>query len=183
MKKSKNLIGIGALLLIFGGMGIDGTESKVAYILVAIGLVLMGIGAKKLKPYLMILAISVFMMFPAMEVNAQSEQILSDEIIGYCDDVGQEYGICSELLQSIIITESMGKSEAENNGCIGLMQINQRYHKDRMKPLMVDDLYDPYSNILVGADYIMEFAVGFICGALVCFALMMYLASKWSGKK
>lgn len=31
--------------------------------------------------------------------------------------------------------------------------------------------------------YIPEFAVGFICGALVCFALMMYLASKWGGKK
>lgn len=49
MKTSKNLIGIGALLLIFGGMGLDGTESKVAYILVAIGLVLMGIATRTLK--------------------------------------------------------------------------------------------------------------------------------------
>lgn len=158
MKTSKNLIGIGTLLLIFGGMGLDGTESKVAYILVAIGLVIMGIGAKHMKSALMVLAFSVFMMFPAMEVNAQSEKILSDEIISYCDDIGQEYCIAPELLESIIITESMGKADAENDGCIGLMQINEKWHKDRMKHLMVDDLYDPYSNILVGADYIMELA-------------------------
>lgn len=158
MKTSKNLIGIGALLLIFGGMGLDGTESKVAYILVAIGLVLMGIGAKKLKPYLMVLAISVFMMFPAMEVYAQSEQILSDEIIGYCDEIGEQYGICSELLQAMIERESTGNPFAENGGCIGLLQISKRWHLDRMERLGVDDLFDPYSNILVGSDYIMELA-------------------------
>lgn len=158
MKTSKNLIGVGMGFVLFGGMGLDGTESKVAYILVAIGLVIMGIGVKKLKPFLMVVALSVFMMFPAIEVNAQSEQILSDEIIGYCEDVGQEYCIAPELLESIIITESIGNADAENDGCIGLMQINEKYHKDRMKHLMVTDLYDPYSNILVGADYLMELA-------------------------
>lgn len=158
MKAIKNLIGTGALLLIFGGMGLDGAESKVAYILVTIGLVLMGVGATKLKPFLLMLVCSAFMMFPAIEVNAQSEQILSDEIIGYCEDVGQEYCIAPELLMAIIERESMGKADAENNGCIGLLQINEKWHKDRMKHLMVTDLYDPYSNILVGADYLMELA-------------------------
>ena len=43
------LIGFGAFLTVFGGMGIDGTESKVAYILVEIGLVLMGIATRTLK--------------------------------------------------------------------------------------------------------------------------------------
>ena len=158
MKTSKNLIGIGALLLIFGGMGLDGTESKVAYILVAIGLVLMGIGAKHMKSALMVLAFSVFMMFPAIEVNAQSEQILSDEIIGYCDEIGEQYGICSELLQAMIERESTGNPLAVNGGCIGLLQISERWHLDRMERLGVDDLFDPYSNILVGADYLMELA-------------------------
>lgn len=158
MKTSKNPIGIGALLMMFGGMGLDGTEDTIAKIIVLIGIVFTGIGLKLLKPYLMVLAVSAFMMFPAMEVNAQSEQILSDEIIGYCEDVGQEYCIAPELLMAIVERESMGKADAENNGCIGLMQINERYHKDRMKHLMVTDLYDPYSNILVGADYIMELA-------------------------
>lgn len=159
MKAIKNLIGTGALLLMFGGMGLDGTESKVAYILVTIGFVLMGIGAIKLKPFLLMLMCSAFMMFPSMEVNAQSSEFtLSDEIIGYCEDVGQEYCIAPELLMAIIERESMGKADAENDGCIGLLQINEKWHKDRMKHLMVTDLYDPYSNILVGADYLMELA-------------------------
>lgn len=157
MQKIKNLICIGSLLLIFGGLGLDGAESTVAYILVVIGLALMGIGAKKLKPFLLMLMCSAFMMFPVVEVNAQSSEFtLSDEIIGYCEDVGQEYCIAPELLMAIIERESMGKADAENNGCIGLMQISERWHKDRMKHLMVTDLYDPYSNILVGADYLME---------------------------
>lgn len=158
MKKSKNLIGIGALLLIFGGMGLDGTESKVAYILVAIGLVLMGIGAKHMKSALMVLAFSVFMMLPAMEVSAQSEQILSDEIIGYCDEIGERYCIAPELLMAIAERESTGNPLAVNGGCIGLLQISERWHLDRMERLGVDDLFDPYSNILVGADYLMELA-------------------------
>ncbi len=156
MKTSKNLIGIGALLLIFGGMGLDGAESKVAYILVAIGLVLMGIGAKHMKSALMVLAFSVFMMFPAMEVNAQSEQILSDEIIGYCEEIGEQYGICSELLQAMIERESTGNPKAENGSCKGLMQVSVKYHKDRMEKLGVEDIFDPYGNILVGADYLSE---------------------------
>ena len=159
MKTTKNLICVGMGFVLFGGMGLDGAESKVAYILVAIGLVLMAIGVKKLKTFLMVVALSVFMMFPAVKANAQSNEFtISDEIIGYCEDVGQEYCIAPELLESIIITESMGNADAENDGCIGLMQINEKYHKDRMKHLMVTDLYDPYSNILVGADYLMELA-------------------------
>lgn len=158
MRTSKNLIGIGTLFTLFGGMGLDGEDTKIVYALLAIGLVLMCIGSKKLKTYL-VMALSVFMMFPSVEANAQTqEQILSDEIIGYCDEIGEEYGICSELLQSIIITESTGKPDAKNGGCIGLLQINEKWHKERMERLGVDDLYDPYSNILVGADYLMELA-------------------------
>lgn len=93
-------------------------------------------------------------------VNAKPQDTyLSEEIQGYCVEIGKEYGICPELLMAIIERESMGKEDAENDGCIGLMQINEKWHKDRMKHLMVDDLYDSYSNILIGADYLMELAV------------------------
>lgn len=88
-----------------------------------------------------------------------NDTYLSEEIQGYCVEIGKEYGICPELLMAIIERESMGKEDAENDGCIGLMQINEKWHKDRMKHLMVDDLYDSYSNILIGADYLMELAV------------------------
>lgn len=93
-------------------------------------------------------------------VNAKpKDTYLSEEIQGYCVEIGKEYGICPELLMAIIERESMGKEDAENDGCIGLMQINEKWHKDRMKHLMADDLYDSYSNILIGADYLMELAV------------------------
>ena len=98
----------------------------------------------------------------SMTVNAQSyvpeDTYLSEEIQGYCEEIGGKYGVCEELLLSIIETESAGISDAENNGCKGLMQVCERYHKDRMDNLMVTDIYDEYSNILVATDYLMELA-------------------------
>ena len=61
---------------------------------------------------------------------------------------------------AIVEAESSGKADARNGGCIGLMQVYEKYHKDRMKRLGVTDLYDPYSNILVGTDILMELAEG-----------------------
>lgn len=159
MKTSKNLIGVGMGFALLGGMGVDAEDTRIAYTLVVIGLILMGAGIKKLKPFLMVMAISVLTVFPTMEVNAQSNKdVLTDEIVQYCDAIGERYCVCSELLQSIIIQESMGKHDAENNGCVGLMQINERFHKERMERLAVTDLTDEFSNILVGADYLMELA-------------------------
>lgn len=97
-----------------------------------------------------------------MTVNAQSDvpedTYLSEEIQEYCEEIGEMYSICPELLMAIIETESAGVSDAENNGCKGLMQVCERYHKDRMDNLMVTDIYDEYSNILVATDYLMELA-------------------------
>lgn len=39
---------------------------------------------------------------------------------------------------------------------LGLMQIIPKYHSERMKRLNVTNLYDPYSNLLVGVDYLAE---------------------------
>lgn len=103
-------------------------------------------------------AFCVFLANP-IEANAKShEPILSDEIVSMCDEIGEMYGVCPELLQAMIEKESTGNPDAVNGGCIGLMQISKRWHLDRMERLGVDDLFDPYSNILVGADYISELA-------------------------
>lgn len=92
-------------------------------------------------------------------VNAKPQDTyLSEEIQGYCEEIGGKYGVCEELLLAMIETESAGVSDAENNGCKGLMQVCERYHKDRMDNLMVTDIYDEYSNILVATDYLMELA-------------------------
>lgn len=86
------------------------------------------------------------------------ETYLSEEIQSYCHEIGNMYCISEELLISMIERESTGNPLAVNGGCIGLLQISERWHLDRMERLGVDDLFDPYSNILVGADYLMELA-------------------------
>ena len=92
-------------------------------------------------------------------VNAKPQDTyLSEEIQGYCVEIGHEYFVAPEILLAMIETESAGVSDAENNGCKGLMQVCERYHKDRMDNLMVTDIYDEYSNILVATDYLMELA-------------------------
>lgn len=85
-----------------------------------------------------------------------AQKISESKIIEITKEIGQKYCICPELLQAMIETESSNNPKAVNGDCIGLMQINSKVHKERMKKLGVTDLYDPYSNILVGADYLSE---------------------------
>lgn len=73
-----------------------------------------------------------------------------------CVKYGDEYGICPELLMAMIERESSGRPDAESGGCKGLMQISDRWHKDRMERLEVTDIYDVDGNIHVGADYLAE---------------------------
>lgn len=81
---------------------------------------------------------------------------ISEEVQEICVKYGEEYGICPELLMAMIEKESSGRPDVENGGCKGLMQISDRWHKDRMKRLEVTDIYDSDGNIHVGADYLAE---------------------------
>ena len=36
------------------------------------------------------------------------------------------------------------------------MQVSPRWHYDRMEELDVENIFDPYGNIMVGTDYLME---------------------------
>ena len=74
----------------------------------------------------------------------------------YCEQIGAQYYIVPELLEAMMEQESSGQPQVYNGNCKGLMQINEPYHKERMKKLGVTDIFDPYSNILVAADYIQE---------------------------
>lgn len=91
----------------------------------------------------------------AVTVNMKDTWIC-EEYQKYIYEISEEYHVCPELIMAIVEQESSGKADAENEGCIGLMQVSQRWHEDRMDRLGVTDLYDPYGNILVGTDYFME---------------------------
>lgn len=92
------------------------------------------------------------------------------EINEYIVDICEQHTICPELVQAMIETESNYDIDAENGDCKGLMQVSQKWHKDRMDKLDVTDIMRPYSNILVGVDYLAELSEKYEVGL----ALMIY---------
>ena len=69
----------------------------------------------------------------------------------------QMYIICPELLMAMIEQESSGDPKVANGaGDTGLLQVNAKWHRDRMEKLGATDLTDAYSNILVATDYLAQ---------------------------
>lgn len=95
----------------------------------------------------------------SMVVTAkENDTYIKHQYQEYCKIIGKKYDVCPELLMAIIERESSGKANANNCGCIGLMQVYEKYHKDRMERLGASDLTNPFWNIMVGTDYLMELA-------------------------
>lgn len=94
------------------------------------------------------------MMFSAAGMDARA--VSEAEVAAMAERIGAAYSLCPELLQAVAWKESSYDESAENGGCIGLMQVSERWHQDRMARLQVTDLYDPESNMLVAADYLSE---------------------------
>lgn len=76
------------------------------------------------------------------------------------------------LISSMIYSESTYNPKARNGSHLGLMQINPKWHKDRMERLNALDLFNPNDNILVGMDYISELIES--CDGNIALALMSY---------
>ena len=107
-------------------------------------------------------------MWAALVVEARAEE--KEAWIDYIEIICQERGICPELVEAIIERESGWDPEAVNGDCIGLMQVSEKWHRERMERLGVTDLTDPYDNILVGVDYLSELSGKYEVGL----ALMIY---------
>jgi len=73
-------------------------------------------------------------------------------------NLSSEYCINSKYIIAIIAEESAfnAQTTGDNGDSIGLMQIQSKWHGDRMKRLSCNDLYDPFQNITVGVDYLSE---------------------------
>ena len=100
----------------------------------------------------------LFLSFDMVVFSQDNDTYISEEIQGYCHEIGEIYCVSEELLIAMIEVESSGNPNAKNGDCKGLMQVSERWHKDRMERLGVTDIYDPYGNILIGTDYLMELA-------------------------
>lgn len=72
--------------------------------------------------------------------------------------VCQNYGVDYEMVFALIERESWCKWEAvgDDGDSIGYMQIQERWHKERMERLGVSDLTNPFGNVRVGVDYLAE---------------------------
>ncbi len=113
------------------------------------------------------------------EIRQEAEETLElyevnlpDNVRAYCEKIGQQYGICPELLEAIAWRESRFQSGATNGTCTGMMQVSSIWHGDRMARLGVSSLYDAEGCIKVAADYIAELSDG--GEASVATALMTY---------
>lgn len=98
-------------------------------------------------------AVSV-LMFASIRVDAQKDDL--ESWYDYIDFICEQTDICPELVQALIETESNWAPDARNGSCVGLMQISEDWHQDRMEKYGVTDLTDPYDNILIGIDYLAE---------------------------
>ena len=111
---------------------------------------------RKIKYLILIAAL----LFPSITAQARSyvDEETPIEVQIACNKYGEQYNICPELLTAICWQESRYReSVVDGSGsCVGLMQIQARSHKARMKRLGVNDLTDIDSNIMVGADYLAE---------------------------
>lgn len=85
-----------------------------------------------------------------------AETYIDPTYIEICTEIGEEYGICPELLMALIERESSGHADAQNGSCKGLCQVSERWHGDRMERLGVSDIFDPEGNIRLCADFLDE---------------------------
>lgn len=70
----------------------------------------------------------------------------------------QTHGIDPTVIISMIFHESTYNADAvgDNGNSFGLMQVNPRWHSERMSALSCTDLFDPYQNVTIGIDYLSE---------------------------
>lgn len=95
------------------------------------------------------------------QVTSESEPLEGAALYAsYAEEITQTTypDISADYVKAIIWHESRYQPEVVNGhtGVKGLMQINPKWHTGRAESLGVDDLFDPYGNILVGCDILNE---------------------------
>lgn len=109
---------------------------------------------KKTGIFLLLLGI----LAPAVRAQAREEVEVPEEVVAISEELGGEYGVCPELIQAVCWQESRFQADAENGGCVGIMQVSPEWHRERMERLGVTDLTDMRQNMAVAVDYLAELA-------------------------
>lgn len=98
-----------------------------------------------------------------------------------CRDAGVDY----YMVLALIERESGYKFDAtgDRGRSKGLMQVQERYHLERMANFGAEDLYNPYSNMMVGVNYLAELQSKYLSrmgahGVLMAYNMGEYGAGK-----
>lgn len=83
---------------------------------------------------------------------------LSARFQRYIDGKCKSYGISTNVVMGCIRTESnfQTQSMGDNGDAYGLMQVQMKWHRERMRKVGATDLLNPYENVDVGIDYLAE---------------------------
>ena len=94
----------------------------------------------------------------ALNVPPVQEDGIPEDIREICEEVGEEYDICPELLEAIAYHESRFKENVTNGSHYGLCQVNVNVHKFRMDEFGYTnaDMTTAFPNIKVAADYLAD---------------------------
>lgn len=92
--------------------------------------------------------------FGACRVAANnSDTYIDKQYVRYCEEIGNEYSICPEILEALIETESGGNPTATSNaGAVGLCQIIPKYSK-----YTEAELYQPKTSIKACAELLVDY--------------------------
>lgn len=83
---------------------------------------------------------------------------LDEDLQLHVVEIADNYGIKPELILAIIEQESNydPQTVGDNGASASLMQVQKKWHTERMEKLGCTDLMNPYENIIVGTDYLAE---------------------------
>lgn len=100
-------------------------------------------------------------------------------IIARCE----EYDIDPAIVLAMIEVESQYRADVIGDGgrSYGLMQIQKRFHLERMERLGATDLLDPMQNVSVGIDYLAELLAAY--GGNIDMAIVAYNYGSYGANK
>lgn len=107
------------------------------------------------------------MTYEAMPVEPEQEQVrekqyfdvpLDHDLQDYIETLCEVHHIDPAIVVAMIGRESNYQADVVGDGgdSFGLMQVQPKWHQERMDMLGCTDLLDPYQNVLVGVDYLAE---------------------------
>jgi soluble lytic murein transglycosylase-like protein len=106
-------------------------------------------------------AIATAIEFPGINESqnlGEPKTVAELEVEEHIEKTAKRYDLDPRVIKALIEEESgwLSSAEGDDGKSVGLMQIQERWHKERMKRLGMTDLYNPQQNINVGCDILAE---------------------------